>query len=75
VLVVSVGVNAGVGVVHVPALLCARAWLSKPRAPNVEEATLPDKENADQRSYGKEDIEGASGRDVLHMESKYRDRR
>jgi hypothetical protein len=45
---------------------------SKPRAPNVEEATLPDEENANQRSYRKEDIEGAK---VSNMGSKCRHRR
>ena len=59
--------------------MCERGYVrglgSKPRAPNVEEATLPDKENANQRSYRKEDIEGASGCGVSDMGSKCRHRR
>jgi hypothetical protein len=56
--------------------MCERGYLrglgSKPRAPTVEEATLPDKENANHRSYRKEDIEGVSGCEVSDMRSKCR---
>jgi hypothetical protein len=59
--------------------MCERGYVrglgSKPRAPNVEEATLPDKENDNKLPCRKEDIEGASGFELSDMESKCRYRR